>query len=289
MEFDTWVVSNFRHRDQLPYLRGHLSEKPWLVLFCGESPSEFRCGSLTSPFRLRPIPFDDCYVDRFFFIDTGNSRELLGSAITMRIKWDGSIDDLPGGWEDTVRRCYKDCGDPGGKGCNTIVGMLVFTLSHVRNKGLSTLFLDEMAGLGRGCGYDHMLVPALAPIQFERVFAGKPFAELASMRRDDGLPSDYWVRLHVRKGARILGYSAESHRFAMSTGDFHTYISSDPVDKSGSHVVRLNRDMSFGREATDIWQQVYADVEHDVVFFNWGCVWVQYDLQQYLPRRSKAY
>ena len=52
---------------------------------------ELRCGSLNSPCWLKPIPFDDCYIDCFCLLETSPKRDPLGSAVTMRINWDGTI------------------------------------------------------------------------------------------------------------------------------------------------------------------------------------------------------
>lgn len=275
MEFDTWVVSEHRYRDQTPWLRRQMDEKPWLVFFVEEDPMELRCGSLNSRCRLEPSPFDDCFVDRFFFTEKG-SGDLLGAALTMRIAWDGSREDLPEGWEDTVRRCYRDCRDAAGSTCNTLVGMQVFTLSHHRNKGLSGRFLGEMAGFAKKLGYEHMVIPALPPTQFTKEGAATPFETIATALRDDGLPADHWVRLHVRKGAKVIGHHERSHCFAMSLRDFSCHISSDPIDRNGEHLVRLDRDLSFGLAAADTWQKVHVDREQGLVLFRWGCVWVEY-------------
>ena len=279
MNLEVLTVSNYRYRDQVAYIRTRLPKEPWLVLFCSENPLEPRCGSLNSAFRLEPIPFDDCYLDRFFFLDPASNGELVGSAVTMRIRWNGTAADLPAGWEETVRRCFRDCRDAEGRGCNTLVGMQVFTLYHYRQGGLAGLFLDKMLALGRRNGYEHMLVPVLPPTQFQRENVEKPFEEIVSARRPDGLPNDHWVRLHVRKGARVLGASAKSHRFAASLRGFQEHITSDRVTRTGEHIVRLDRDLSFGRAAMDTWQRIYADVERDFVCFSWGCVWVDYDLK----------
>ena len=120
MEFSTWRISGLRYRDQQQALREQVADRPWLVLFEDPKPTELRCGSLNSPCRLEPIPFDDCFVDRFFFLSEGPREELLGSALTMRIAWDGRTESLPRGWQDSVRRCYRDCIDAEGSSCNTL-------------------------------------------------------------------------------------------------------------------------------------------------------------------------
>jgi hypothetical protein len=104
--------------------------------------------------------------------------------------------------------------------------------------------------------------------------------ELASLQRPDGQPLDHWVRVHVKKGAEIIGCCDHSHRFALSLKDFQAHISSAPLSRSGYHVIETDRDVVLRLSKEAAWQRVYADMERQIVSFDWGCVWVRYDLKR---------
>jgi hypothetical protein len=276
--YSTRIVSG-KHRDLVDQFREEARDRPWLAYFCEtEDASKIRVGSLNSPCRLEPVPFEDCPVDRFFFTTgDGASEELIGSGLTMSIFWNGLAEGLPpGGWQGVVRQCAKDAAR--GKRCNTLVGMQLFTVSRYRKGGLSSRFLGEMLALAGRLQHRYLIIPALTPIQFAREYVERPYEELAGLKRDDGLPVDHWARLHVRKGAEILGHCSTSHRFALSVADFNRHLTTHKITSSGYHVVPLDKDISFGVDARNTWQRVHADLDRGVVTFNWGCVWVRYDL-----------
>ena len=96
-----------------------------------------------------------------------------------------------------------------------------------------------------------------------------PITEFAALKREDGLPRDHWVRLHVRLGAEIIGVSNTSHQHAFPLKDFYQQFPAPVITQSGYTLVQ-QRDGG--------WYNVYVDLEREFVLVNQGCVWVRHPL-----------
>lgn len=283
-DFQLWTIARKTNPEILAILRQSITERPWAAYFCKESPLAVMPGDLNTRCRLEPVPFDHCLLDRFFLVERdadGGRESLAGAAISTHLHWDGDARTLPAGWQGAVRQSYLDS-ITRDRAPNTVVPLLVFTPGRYKGKGIAGRLVDEMCKSGQKQGFQYAILPTLPPLQFQKEHVATAMTELARLEREDGLPADYWVRLHLRKGAEVIGYDDRSHRFALSTGDFSAHVSSDPVRTTGYHVVRLDKDVSLGINRHNMWQQVYADIERDIVTFDWGCIWVRYDLRSLL-------
>ncbi len=96
--------------------------------------------------------------------------------------------------------------------------------------------LSKMMDQAKEKKYQYLLVPALPPSQFEKENISMSMEELAGLKQKDGQFYDYWVRLHTRKGAEVIGYCDDSHRFVFNLEDFSRYVSSTPINSTGEHV-----------------------------------------------------
>lgn len=276
-DYTWWVIEQKTHLEILELLRQQSKERPWANYFLRENP--LSPGSLNSTCRLEFVPYDRCVQDRYFCIDRSKQPEILaGGGITTQICWDFNPEHLPAGWQGAVRQSFADTNM---KNCrpNTQVALLAFTTPRFRGQGLSGKLLSKMGSTAQSRGYRYLIVPALPPTQFQREYVRAASEEIAHLKREDGRPLDYWIRLHLRKGARIIGHCERSHRFAFSLNDFADNVSSDKIDATGEHIVRLDRDPAMGPTNKNMWQLVYVDIERSFVVFDWKCVWMQYDLQ----------
>lgn len=271
-----WVIEQKTHPEIQEILREQSGKRPWAKYFLRDNP--LSPGNLNSTCRIEFVPYERCIQDRFFLVDRSREPEILaGGGITTQIRWDSDPDTLPRGWQGAVRQSFLDrqaaCRTP-----NTLVGLLAFTTRRFRGRGLAAEVLSKMCGIAQSRGYRHLIVPALPPTQFRKEYVRASVEEIAGLRRDDGESLDYWIRLHEKLGAKIIGHCSRSHRFAFTLDDFAENVSSDPIGFSGEHLVRLDRDETLGPDRKDMWQPVYADIERSIVLFDWKCVWVRYDL-----------
>lgn len=275
-DFKWWIIEQKTHREILQVLREQVSKRPWAAYFLSERPFNT---SINSVCRIGFVPFERCIQDRYFYIDQSRNPEILAAGgITTQIHWDFNPESLPAGWQGVVRQSYTDA-DTKGRKPNTQVALLAFATQRFKKQGLSEKVLSKMCGTAQKRGYPYIVIPVLPPTQFQKKYVGISMEELRNLKREDGECYDYWIRLHKRKGATVIGTCAHSHRFIFSLDDFSRYISSDPIELTGEHIIRMDKDQTLGPNNKDMWQLVYADVERSFVTFNWGCVWVQYDLK----------
>lgn len=273
-----WLIERKTHEENLGVLREASVARPWAGYFLNDQP--LSPGNLNSICRIGYVPFRWCPQDRIFLIDRSRDPEILAAGgITTEIRWDGDPAHLPAGWQGAVRQAHADARSAGVTP-NTLVALLAFTVPRFRERGLSGRVLTKMCHLARERGYRHLIVPALPPTQFEADHVRTPIEQIATLRRADGEYHDYWIRLHTRKGATVIGTCARSHRFVFSLEDFAANVSSDAIAHTGEHVVRMDKDTVLGPGRSEMRQVVYADLERSLVTFNWGCVWVQYDIQK---------
>jgi hypothetical protein len=77
-----------------------------------------------------------------------------------------------------------------------------------QGRGLSGLIIQGMARAAARAGLECLIAP-VRPTWKER-YPLAPLERYAAWLREDGLPFDPWIRLHVRLGATILGLAPRS-------------------------------------------------------------------------------
>jgi len=277
-KFIWWILENKTHLEILEILNSKKERRPWVNYFMNES--LMSPGNLNSVCRIGYVPFSNCKQNRFYYLDQSRSIETIAAGgICTEIFWDSTLENLPEGWQGSVKRAYleskRDTNEP-----NTIVALLAFTPSRYRKKGLSGKVIGKMCLYGKENGFDYCIIPTLPPSQFQKSFVNMPVKDIASLKREDGNYYDYWLRLHTEKGAQIIGTHEKSHRFVFSVEDFSKYVSSCPINTSGDQIVTLDKDPSLGKNGENMWQKIYVNIEQDIVQFDWGCIWVKYDLKK---------
>lgn len=273
--FEWWILERKTFGEISGILNQESDRRPWCQVIVNDPP--MMPGNLNSRCRIRYVPFDRCLQDRIYYLDRSRQLEtVVAGGIMTQIQWDGQTDTVPGGWEEAVQRAYTDQIEE--RDSNTLVALLAFTSPRFRGRGMAGTVIDKMIEIARARNFKSFILPLLPPSQFESDKIDVPMKELQTITRDDGLPYDYWIRLHKKKGATILNSSDYSHRFVMTLSDFHKNVSSAPIETSGDSVVMMDRDRVLGSNGKKMHQRIFADIERDIVSFNWGCVWMKYDL-----------
>ena len=107
---------------------------------------------------------------------------------------------LPAGVDDMLERAMR-LFDEGGEP-NTLSALAIeIPLSH-QGGGLSRTMIGAMREIAAAHGYPNLIAP-LRPTWKER-YPLTSIDRYAAWTREDGLPFDPWIRLHVRLGAEIL-------------------------------------------------------------------------------------
>lgn len=279
-DFEWWVFENKTHNEILETFRTESEKRIWCKYFLNDNP--FYPSNLNSKCRIGYVPFDNCIQNRFYYIDKSRDPEMVAAGgIVTQINWDYDINTLPQGWQGSVRTAYFDNLDRENEP-NTLVALLAFTPNRYRGRGLSKIILSKMCSFAKEKGYCYFLVPALPPSQFELNYSKLSMKEISQLKRSDGSYYDFWLRLHAQKGAELIGYCETSHRFIYSINDFSKYVSSTPIEHTGEHLVQLDNDKNSGVNGNKMWETVFVDRERDFVTFNWGCIWMRYDINRIL-------
>jgi GNAT superfamily N-acetyltransferase len=148
------------------------------------------------------------------------------------LRWDGSDDDLPAGWDDQFERAVTDLA--AGRAPNTLGAIQIVVAPAHQGRGLAVATLAEMRAVGRRHGLGH-LIACVRPTDKAR-YPLLSIEDYAAWRRADGLPADPWIRIHVRAGGRITRPSPQSMTIRGSVEDWRSWTGLDfPV--SGPYVV----------------------------------------------------
>jgi GNAT superfamily N-acetyltransferase len=185
----------------------------------------------------------------------------VAAAHAMPLAWDGTDDGLPDGWDAQVLRSQAD--HAAGRPFDTLGAMLIVVKPGVRGGGLAGTMLGALRAAARAHGFG-ALIACVRPNEKER-YPLVPIERYAFWARDDGLPLDPWIRLHIRLGGRIVRTSPESMTVRGTISEWETWTGLRFPD-SGDYVVK---------QAT---APVRIDVERDEGVYHDQNVWVVHAL-----------
>lgn len=149
------------------------------------------------------------------------------------LAWDLTDAGLPEGWEEQFARSVGGLAD--GAATPTAVGALQIVVSPDRQgTGLAGLMLDAM----RANATDHGLRAVIACVRptWKPRYPLTPIDRYATWTREDGLPFDPWIRIHVRAGGRISRPSPRSMTITGSVADWERWTDMR-FPESGAYVV----------------------------------------------------
>jgi GNAT superfamily N-acetyltransferase len=128
-----------------------------------------------------------------------DGKETVAYACTLPVQWDGVPEERGLDWAMS----NGAGGDP-----TTLCAVVVGITPEYRGRGLSSVLLRRMAGLGTAHGLDSMIAP-VRPTWKER-YPLTPIDRYMLWRREDGNPYDPWLRVHERLGAEMLSPAPRS-------------------------------------------------------------------------------
>ncbi len=188
--------------------------------------------------------------------------ELVGRVNTVPFAWTGEDDDLPDlGWDGVLQRAFRglERGDR-----PTAVSLLEARVVPDRQgRGLSASLLAAARAAVRGLGHADLFGP-VRPTEKHRE-PHTPMREYVARTRDDGLPADPWLRVHVRLGARVVRVCPVSMTIPGTLAEWREWTGL-PLDRSGP------------AEVPGALVPVHVSVEQDAVVYVEPNVWVHHRL-----------
>ena len=197
----------------------------------------------------------------FQLVVTGTDDAFVAIANSMPLRWDGTDAGLPTGWAEQGSRAVAD--HDAGRDPDTLGAMQIVVRPDLQGGGLSGTMVEAMKAAARSAGF-RAVIACLRPTGKDR-YPLTPVDEYARWTRDDGLPVDPWIRLHVRLGGRIVRGAPESMTMRGSVAEWESWAGM-ALPASGEYVIpRATSTLTLDREAD-------VGISHDVN------VWVVHDL-----------
>ena len=138
---------------------------------------------------------------------------------------------------------------------------IVIKPTHL-GRGLSYRMLQAMRDAVKAKGHTTLYAPVRPNGKTD---AQMPMTQYVAQVREDGLPTDPWLRVHVKAGGRILKVASTSMLIAGSLAEWRTWTGL-PFDRTGEVIV------------PQALVPVLADVDHDRAIYAEPNVWIQHDL-----------
>jgi hypothetical protein len=152
---------------------------------------------------------------------------VLAEGHTVPIRWDGTLEGLPAGIDGAFERGFA------GNEPSTLCAMAVEILPEHQSRRLSVPMLEQMKAIAAREGFETLLAP-LRPSWKER-YPLTLIERYVAWTREDGLPLDPWLRVHVRIGGEILKPEPESLRITGTVADWEAWTDT-AFPESGTYV-----------------------------------------------------
>ncbi len=196
-------------------------------------------------------------------IDRDHPDQLVAKGYSVPFTWDEDPSaSLPeDGWDGVIVSAAVD--RMAGRGGNLVSALEISVRGDLQSRGVSGIVLAAMLANSTALGFRSLVAPVRPSRKHLR--PDLPIRDYAAMRRDDGLPVDPWLRVHVRAGGKIVGVAPRAMTMAGSTAQWREWTGL-PFDTTGPVTV------------PQALVPVYCDVEQDYAVYCEPAVWVHHRL-----------
>jgi GNAT superfamily N-acetyltransferase len=167
-----------------------------------------------APYRERRIEYFHDW--EFYLVSEGR---LIAGCWGVPLAWDGTVEDLPGGFTDSLARSVT--ASEAGIEPDTFVLMAAAVRNDEQGKGHAGRVITAVKEQALARGLKRMIAPVrpTAKSQYPLI----DIAEFMTWTRDDGLPLDPWLRTHVRLGATLLAPAPASQTMTGTVADWEKW------------------------------------------------------------------
>ena len=184
--------------------------------------------------------------DQIVLLDADD--RILAAHNSAPLAWDGTDAGLPDGWEDQFEWSVAQRRD--GIEPTTLGALQIVVGLDRQGSGLAGTMLAAMRANARAHGL-RAVIACVRPTWKPR-YPLTPIDRYATWTRDDGLPFDPWIRLHVRLGGRIVRPSPRSMTITGTVAEWQSWTgmafpeSGDYVVPGACESVRVDRQADLG-------------------------------------------
>lgn len=198
-----------------------LAERPELAEELGNMPMAWPI--FIGQDRSSRMFYERIFVDfpEHVLVGTDDSGELVAQALSVPFALSapdrGTLP--PGGWDEVMLWAFHDRW--AGRKPDTVSMIAILVNARHRGRGLATTMLAALRDNVRKQGFGQLVAP-LRPVGKLRE-PDTPMIEYAFRTGDDGLPTDPWIRVHVRAGAVIDSVAPTSMVVVGSLGQWRDW------------------------------------------------------------------
>lgn len=135
-----------------------------------------------------------------FVLYDEEAEDVVAQGHTVPCRWDGTPEGLPAGIDGVIAQGFELRAQ--GEKPNALSALAIEILPDWQGRGLSETMIDAMCGIARKRRLRTLIAP-VRPTWKER-YPLTPIDRFATWTREDGLPLDPWMRVHVRLGGEIV-------------------------------------------------------------------------------------
>jgi GNAT superfamily N-acetyltransferase len=179
-----------------------------------------------------------------FVLYDEDAGALVAEGHTMPVPWDGTTDGLPDGFDGIFELGF------GAEPKTALCAMAAEIRPAYQGGGLAAEMLRLMRGLAERQGLGAVLA-AVRPSWKER-YPLVPIDEYARWTREDDLPFDPWIRVHVRLGAELSRPEPRSLKISGTVAEWEEWtqmafpVSGEYVFPRGLAMVSIDREADLG-------------------------------------------
>ncbi|KGN40591.1 hypothetical protein [Knoellia aerolata] len=163
------------------------------------------------------------------------------------------------GWDGVIRWAWLD--ELSGRSPTHVSGLEVAIRSDLQGTGLASVMLEAKRQNAARLGFSDLVAPVRPNGKHRR--PRLPMSDYLAGLRDDGLPEDPWLRLHVRVGATIEGVCPRAMTISGTLAEWRSWTGL-PFDETGDVEVPFALN------------PVHVSVEHDHAVYVEPGVWVHH-------------
>jgi GNAT superfamily N-acetyltransferase len=174
--------------------------------------------------------YDDFLAYQFAYFDGNN---LVGIGNAMGLQFDNDFDKLPEkGLDWAAEKSKSD--KAAGLQPNLMVAIQIMLHPDYKNKGLSYMMVNTMKGIANANGLSNIALPVRPNMKSQHPLIS--IDEYITLKSDDGLPYDPWIRVHTKLGAKLI-HPCHQSMYVSGTVQEWSEWTGLTFDQSGKFVV----------------------------------------------------
>ena len=155
--------------------------------------------------------------------------DLVAELHSLPAAWDGSLEDLPPGWDDIFPRAFESGREP-----TALFALAISVLPEHQGSRLSSVVLNAMRDAARHAGLRELAAPVRPTLKAQYPLIS--IERYMEWRREDGSHFDPWLRLHERVGGRIVAAAPKSMTIEAPAADWEEWTGM-PIPEDGDYLI----------------------------------------------------